>query len=280
MLETSCMKTCPSSLNGSGSLLERKRLQLGFLTPPTSEIGDAVVSISSPDHCRGRFHGFPMNSGDEIETPPYNAQPLEDDPTEECTDKFSPSVFSLGGQPERLLTRYEASDENHNTISSTFSHSVVEFSEQVYVHFYSTESPTTTVSERLNHRQVGRVKCFDGRSDCERGVLFDDCIDLYLQKMSSKRYVDEVDDDDDDDDDAMDRDILFCCEENENHRDRRRRRPRFYAADETTIQWMATTPVSINEEDDNDNRESSSGGSLLWLMENTPCDCDLLLVGG
>jgi len=266
MLETSRTKTCSSPLNGSGSLLERKRLQLGFLPPPTSEL------VVSPNHRGAGFHNSQIMLGDEIETPPYNPLSLDTDPTEECTDQFSPSVFSLG-QPERLLSRFEEGDDP--SLSFTFSSSddkqqLVEFCEQVYVHFYSTDSPpTTSVSERLN-RQVGRVKSFDGRSDCERGVLFDDCIDLYLEKMSSKRYVDIIDDDDDE----MDRDILFSCEEEFGHRrPQRRSRPRFYAADESTfMKWSSPPATTVDNKDE-------GGGSLLWMMENTPCDCDLLLVG-
>lgn len=244
-------RACTSPLSLGGSLLERKRSQLGFLPPPTSEFEDGTVSISSPIQDQEQMYRSPMNLVDAIETPPYNSLSLEINPTEECTDKFSPSVFSPGHG--RLLSRFE--DNIRRTASST-----VEFCEKVYVHFYSTDSPATSVS--CVGPQVGRVKRFDGRSDCERGVLFEDCLDIYLAKMGTRCY-------DEEDEEGMDQDFLFCCESEEVYdRQRRRRRPRFYAADETTLTWNNS---SLCEED--------SGSSLLWMMENTPCDCDLLIVG-
>ena len=242
-------RACSSPLHLGGSLLERKRSQLGFLPPPTSEIVDGAVSISSPVQRPERSCHSPMEFADAIETPPYDSLPLEIDPTEECTDKFSPSVLSLG--PGSLLSRFE---DNMRAIKTSSS---VGFCDQVYVHFYSTDSPATSVS--FVDPQVGRVKRFDGRSDCERGVLFDDCLEVYLKRMSSRCFEEEEED--------MDRDILFCGE-SEGYDRQQRRRPRFYAADETTLTWNNS---SICEED--------SGSNFLWMMENTPCDCDLLIVG-
>lgn len=257
------LKDPRSPLNVSGSLLERKRLQLGFLPPPTAEIlGGTAVDIFSPDDNRDRYISASTEPDDEIETPPYNPYSQEFDLSEECsTDKFSISVYSSGPPPvESLLPKFER--------SSTPLATTVGFCDQVSVHFYLSDfSPATSISSYIGH-----VKTFDGRSACDRGVLFEDCIEMYLDKMSCCRqnicYDFEDDDFSDEDDEQMDRDILFCCNDQE-ELSYRRRRPRFYAADETSLAAFDSMSGDLDP----------TGGSLLSTMENTPCDCDLLLVG-
>ena len=129
---------------------------------------------------------------------------------------------------------------------------VVSFSEDVGIVFFD----QSEWSGSWLKTSEGKVKKFDGRSDVVRGVLIETEIGAYLANMSidPKEEVVLVDNKDDA--------ILWKM---------RRRRGRSYAQ-----HW----DLDGLDGDKYEHGESDGGGCSsnleLWLMENTPCDCDLI----